>query len=126
MSTSEPHPVRKANPRLFERGRQLLFLTLRRPEKARPLTQDHADVDALADALRDATDRLATMFGPTVHGSDEITVHLYGPNAEALLAMVTPVLRASPLVGAAWALLRYGDVGAVEVQRTVVPSDGFV
>lgn len=123
MSTNEPHPVRKANPRLFERGRQLLFLTLRRPADARPLTQDDADVDALADALRNATDRLATMFGPTVHGPDEITVHLYGPSAEALLAMVTPILRQSPLVGAAWGLLRYGDVGAPEVQRTIVHGD---
>lgn len=123
---NEPHPVRKANPRLFERGRQLLFLTMRQPAGAKPLTQDHAEVDALADALRGATDRLATMFGPTVHGPDEITVHLYGPSAEALLAMVMPVLRSSPLVGAAWALLRYGDVGAVEVQRTIVPADRIV
>lgn len=79
---------------------------------------------ALSDALWVATDRLATMFGPTVQGPHEITVHLYGPSAEVLLAAVTPVVRSSPLVGAAWALLRYGDVGAVEVQRTIVPEEG--
>jgi len=123
VSTNEPHPVRRANPRLFDRGRQLLFVTVRRRPGAKPLTQDHPDVDAFSDALWAATDRLATMFGPTVQGPDEITVHLYGPSAEALLAMVTPVLRSSPLVGAAWALLRYGDVGAAEVQRTIVRED---
>lgn len=124
MSAAESHPVRRSNPRLFERGRQLLFLTVRQRADLGPLTQDHPDVTALSDAIWVATDRLATMFGPTVQGPDELTVHLYGPSADVLLAAVTPALRSSPLVGAAWALLRYGDVGAAEVQRTIIPGDG--
>jgi len=53
-------------------------------------------------------------------GDGSCTLFMYGPDADALLAAVEPILRASPLAEGAYAVKRYGEVGEVNVREVQV------
>jgi len=67
-------------------------------------------------------DKAATAGGGPAQGragGDEVTVYVTGADADRLFAAVQPVVRACPLFIRAWALIRYGGIGAREVQVSV-------
>jgi hypothetical protein len=93
--------------------RQLVFLTIHTPHSA--LTKDSAVVRDLVGRLRAAAEKVGAVGLPQAYESD-IAVHVYGPEADAMLRALVPVVQSSPAVVRAWALVRYGDVGAPEIQ----------
>lgn len=99
-----------------ESVRQLVFLTIHTTEAA--LTKDAPFVRTFAGRLRSAADGVGEVGLPQAHDC-EIAVHVYGPAADAMLQALAPVVQTSPHVERAWALVRYGDIGAREVQVTI-------
>lgn len=49
-------------------------------------------------------------------GGGECVLYMYGPNADMLFNVVSPVLRASPLTVKGWVLKRYGDASDESVR----------
>jgi hypothetical protein len=96
--------------------RQLVFLTVHTTES--DLTKDTPFVRAFVGRLRAEADLVGSVGLPQVVDR-EITVHAYGPDADAMLEALAAVVRESPKVERAWALVRYGDVGARETQVTL-------
>jgi hypothetical protein len=99
-----------------ESARQLVFLTIHTTEAE--LTRDTPFVRAFASALRSAANGVGEVGLPQACES-EIAVHVYGPDADQMLDALGPVVQGSPRVERAWALVRYGDVGAREMQVTL-------
>jgi hypothetical protein len=96
--------------------RQLVFLTIHTSETA--LTRDTPFVRAFANQLRQAAEGVGCVGLPQTNDS-EIALHVYGPDADAMFHALAPVVQSSTVVERAWALVRYGDVGAPEVQITL-------
>lgn len=96
--------------------RQLVFLTIQTSETC--LTKDTPFVRAFASELRTAAAGIGSVGLPQARDS-EIALHVYGPDADAMLQVLAPLVQASPKVERAWALVRYGDVGAPEKQVTL-------
>jgi hypothetical protein len=96
--------------------RQLVFLTIHTIHPG--LTKDVPFVRELVGRLRAAAGAVGAVGLPQVCES-EIAVHVYGAEADAMLRALAPVVQASADVERAWALVRYGDVGAPEVQFTL-------
>jgi hypothetical protein len=96
-----------------ESVRQLVFLTIHTTATA--LAKDTPMVRGFVSRLRDAADGIGAVGLPQAHDS-EIAVHVYGPDADAMLSALAPVVQSSPDVERAWALVRYGDIGARETQ----------
>jgi hypothetical protein len=99
-----------------ESVRQLVFLTIHTTELS--LTKDAPVVRSLASQLRTAARGVGEVGLPQTVDSD-IAFHVYGPSADQMLDAVIPVVQQSPNVERAWALVRYGDVGAREMQLTL-------
>jgi hypothetical protein len=99
-----------------ESVRHLVFLTIHTTEAS--LTKDNPFVRAFASSLRSAASGVGEVGLPQAQDA-EIAVHVYGPDADQMLSAVVPVVRSSPRVERAWALVRYGDIGAREVQVTL-------
>lgn len=97
-------------------ARQLVFLTIHTTEQ--DLTKDVPFVRGFMHRLRKAGAGAGEVGLPQVRDC-EIAVHVYGPNADDMLRALAPVVQASPQVERAWALVRYGDIGAREVQVTL-------
>ncbi len=57
-----------------------------------------------------------------IDGSDGF-LFLYGPDADALFAVIEPVLRKSPVMPGADATLRYGDPDEADVKQKLVRID---
>jgi hypothetical protein len=69
----------------------------------------------LEDQLTEALTRKGTgEFDGNEIGPGETTLFMYGPDAEALLRTVEPVLRAYPLCRGARVIIRAGQPGAPE------------
>jgi hypothetical protein len=96
--------------------RQLVFLTIHTTETA--LTRDTPFVRAFASQLRQAAEGVGCVGLPQANDC-EIALHVYGPDADVMFHALAPVVQSSPTVERAWALVRYGDVGAREVQITL-------
>ena len=96
--------------------RQLVFLTIHTNQSG--LTKDSPFVREFVTGLRAAAAAVGAVGLPQAYDS-EIAVHVYGSDAEAMLRALAPVVQASGAVERAWALVRYGDVGAPEIQLTL-------
>jgi hypothetical protein len=99
-----------------ESARQLVFLTIHTTETA--LTKDTPFVSAFASRLRTAASSVGEVGLPQACDC-QIAVHVYGPSADAMLEALAPVVQSAPEVERGWALVRYGDVGAREMQVTL-------
>ena len=95
---------------------QLVFLTIHTTETG--LTKDTPFVRTFAGRLRDAAQGVGAVGLPQATEC-QIAVHVYGSDADAIFHAVAPIIQAAPSVERAWALVRYGDVGAREVQITL-------
>jgi hypothetical protein len=96
--------------------RQLVFLTIHTTQA--DLTKDTPLVRDLAARLRAAASGVGEVGLPQACDC-QVAVHVYGARADAMLQAVTPVVQTSPNVERAWALVRYGEIGAREVQVTI-------
>jgi hypothetical protein len=99
--------------------RQLVFLTIHTTHAT--LTKDSPVVRELVGRLRAAAAPVGSVGLPQAYESD-IAVHVYGPEADAMLRALVPVVQSSPVVVRAWALVRFGDVGAPEIQLALEGS----
>ena len=81
---------------------------------------------ALEDELIDALDgkNVGELDGHeiAIDGSDGF-LFLYGPDADALFALIEPVLRKSPVMPGADATLRYGDPDQADLKQRLVRID---
>jgi hypothetical protein len=76
--------------------------------------QEH-DVATLEDRLTEIIEREQLgEFDGNEFGPDEVTLFMYGPNAERLFAGIEPVLRGYPLCQNARVVIRNGGPGAPE------------
>ncbi len=84
--------------------------------------------EAEQNQIFDLSDQLETAisaqdageFDGDEFGDGLCTLFMYGPDADALFAVVEPVLRASPLAEGAYAVKRYGEVGEANVREVQV------
>jgi hypothetical protein len=93
--------------------RQLVFLTIHTTHSA--LTKDSPFVRDFVGRLRAAAEPVGAVGLPQAYESD-LAVHVYGRDADVMLRALLPVVQSSGAVERAWALVRYGDVGAPEIQ----------
>lgn len=77
-------------------------------------------VTTLADALEGVIDEHGVgEFDGEEFGGGRCVIYMYGPNADQLFAVVEPILGATPLARAGFAIKRYGeakDANATEVR----------
>ena len=78
------------------------------------LTEHDPALRLLLQRLRLVSKELGTVSATVLHG--ELTIQCTGPDADKLFDAVKPVLRDSLLLPKAYVLLRYGGIGAREVQ----------
>jgi hypothetical protein len=82
------------------------------------LTVDTPAVRSLNESIEAAIAGHGELYVDVV-AKREVTVEVWGPDGDRLLAALTPVLKASPFVDRAWVLVRYGGIGAPERQVSV-------
>lgn len=75
------------------------------------LSDEEWDVNAIEDQLIEAIEKAAVgEFDGNLIGPGEVVLYAYGPDADALFAVMEPILRSVP-AREAHAVKRYGEAG---------------
>lgn len=76
---------------------------------------DDAGLDSIEDPLIEAIENAGVgEFDGNEIGPEEAVLYMYGPDGDALWAIIEPILRAAPLGEGSYATVRYGEPGAEE------------
>lgn len=83
--------------------------------------EDVEAIHELSDQLETAIEENETgEFDGDCFGEGECILYMYGPDADALFAVIEPVLRASPLAEGARVIKRYGDVSDLHAKEVSI------
>ena len=87
--------------------------------------RERQEINALGDELNRLIEKASVgEFDGDEYGGGECSLYMYGPDADALFAIVQPVLLSAPIAKGGFAIKRYGKAQDAKTKEVVVSLGG--